>query len=230
MKRPRHIAIIMDGNGRWAQERKFPRIAGHRAGVEKVREIIKAAIEFKIPHLTLYAFSQENWKRPRSEIRFLMELLDHFLEKEARTLIREGIRFRAIGHLEELPKGIENKLLTLMRESRDNRRLMLNVALNYGSRQEIVDAAKRLLSANINKDELDEKIFSRYLYTAGIPDPDLLIRTSGEMRLSNFLLWQCSYSEIYISKKYWPDFTREDLWEAISEFGERERRFGAVRS
>lgn len=235
-KAPYHIAIIMDGNGRWAQERKLPRIMGHRAGVRSVREVVKACAELQIPYLTLYAFSQENWKRPRSEINQLMGLLNHFLEAELRTLVRQGIRFMAIGRLEALPARVRQKINRLSEKTRDGKRMTLVLALNYGSRGEIVDAAKRLFKdrmrhngADHEIEKLNEGTFSEYLYTAGLPDPDLLIRTSGEMRLSNFLLWQCSYSEIVISKKYWPDFGRQDLIEAVREFSERERRFGAVR-
>lgn len=225
--------MIMDGNGRWAEERGLPRIMGHRAGVETVREIVKACAEFKVPYLTLYAFSQENWKRPQQEVSLLMELLEHFLDAELQTLRRERVRFLAIGSIRALPKKIQDKIQKLEDATRDHERLTLVVALNYGSRQEIVDAAQKILEeARRGKapETLDEAAFSEYLYTAGMPDPDLLIRTSGEMRLSNFLLWQCSYSEIYISKKYWPDFGREDLAEAIRAFGERERRFGAIRA
>ena len=234
-KLPRHIAIIMDGNGRWAKDRGLPRIMGHRSGAEAVREVVKACAEIKVPYLTLYAFSQENWKRPPQEVALLMELLEHFIESERARLIKEGIAFRTIGRTEALPPAVRKKIQRLEDDTREGRNLVLIVALNYGSRGEITDAARSLLrecAAGRLKpegiDALNEKEFARHLYTAGIPDPDILIRTSGEMRLSNFLLWQCSYSEIYISKKYWPDFGRDDLIEAVREFGERERRFGAI--
>jgi undecaprenyl diphosphate synthase len=232
---PRHIAIIMDGNGRWAQERHLPRIMGHRAGVKAVREAVKGCIELGVPYLTLYAFSQENWKRPRPEVTRLMQLLDRFLDSELASLVRQKIRFRAIGRLEALPPAVQAKVGKVTERTAGFRRLTLVIALNYGSRREIVDAARsvwrHLAEGKIGPRELerfDEGDFASHLYTAGLPDPDLLIRTSGEMRLSNFLLWQCSYSEIIISKKYWPEFTREDLHEAVREFGQRERRFGAV--
>lgn len=239
-KLPRHIAVIMDGNGRWAQERKLPRIMGHRAGVKAVRELVKSCGELGIAYLTLYAFSQENWKRPRREVDLLMELLNHFMDEESSTIIKERIRFLVIGRIEALPEHIQKKIADLTRRTEGFDRLNLIIALNYGARREIVDAAKNLMKDIVKRggdassleagiDSIDEETFSRYLYTAGIPDPDMLIRTSGELRLSNFLLWQCSYSEIWISKKYWPDFGREDLLEAVRDFGERERRFGAVR-
>lgn len=234
-KLPRHIAIIMDGNGRWAKERGQPRIMGHRAGAEAVREAVKACAEIKVPYLTLYAFSQENWKRPQQEVSLLMELLERFIGSERARLIKEGVAFRAIGRIDQLPPSVRDKVRQLEEDTREGRNLTLTVALNYGSRGEIVDAARSLLRDCAqgrmkpeDAEALTEGQFARHLYTAGIPDPDILIRTSGEMRLSNFLLWQCSYSEIMISKKYWPDFGREDLVEAIREFGERERRFGAI--
>ena len=234
-KLPRHIAIIMDGNGRWAKSRHLPRIMGHRAGVDAVREVVKASIEIGVPYLTLYAFSQENWKRPQQEVGLLMELLEHFLEAELATLIRERIRFQTIGRIDALPENVRIKIAKVRNLTKDFNRLTLVIALNYGSRGEIVDAARRIArdyaagkGPTADPASLDETAFEKYLYTDGIPDPDMLIRTSGEMRLSNFLLWQCSYSEICISKKFWPDFGRQDLIEAVQEFGERERRFGAI--
>ncbi len=236
-KTPTHVAIIMDGNGRWARQKGLPRIAGHRAGVETVREAVKAAIEMKIPVLTLYAFSQENWKRPKEEVSMLMGLLDLFLRKELDELRREGVRLHVIGRLEGLPANIARQLTQAATATRANDRLVLNLALNYGSRQEILDAVARLLeevrrdpSAFGDPAALTEELFSSYLYTHGLPDPDLLIRTSGEMRLSNFLLWQLSYAEIYITKKFWPDFRREDFRKAVRAYAKRERRFGDVRA
>jgi undecaprenyl diphosphate synthase len=231
-KLPRHIAIIMDGNGRWAQSRGLPRIMGHRAGVDTVREIVKECAELRIPFLTLYAFSQENWKRPPQEVKLLMELLEHFLDAEKALLIQERVSFRSIGRVDALPAGVQAKIRALEQATAGFDRLTLVVALNYGARGEIIDATRRIAAdaaaKRIVPEQIDESMLENNLYTSGLPDPDILIRTSGEMRLSNFLLWQCSYSELFISKKYWPEFTREDLREAVREFGERERRFGAI--
>ena len=234
-KIPQHVAIIMDGNGRWAQAKGLPRVAGHKAGVETVREVVKAAIESGVPILTLYAFSQENWKRPKEEIAVLMNLLDYFLDQEIKNLQKEGVRFRAIGRVEQLPASILAKLNQAIASTAANEKLILNIALNYGSRTEILDAVRSLLSEVDRHPEwkngvgaLSEAVFSERLYTKGLPDPDLLIRTSGEMRLSNFLLWQLSYAEIYITNKYWPDFKKDDFVQAIEEYSRRERRFGDV--
>ena len=232
---PRHVAIIMDGNGRWAKQRGLPRVAGHRAGVKSVREVVKASIDLGIPVLTLYAFSQENWKRPQAEVSVLMELLDYFLNKEIKNLQKQGVRFRAIGRVEALPPPVLKKLEEAVRSTKDNTKLVFNIALNYGARTEILDAVRVILKeARVNPShlngfpELTEEYFAERLYTKGLPDPDLLIRTSGEMRLSNFLLWQLSYAEIYITKKYWPDFSKEEYAKAIREYQKRERRFGDV--
>ena len=232
---PRHVAIIMDGNGRWANERGLPRVAGHRAGVKSVREVVKACIDLGIPVLTLYAFSQENWKRPEKEVAVLMELLDYFLNKEIKNLQKQGVRFGAIGRTEALPPTVLKKLREAVDSTSGNSRLIFNIALNYGARTEILDAVREILrEARTNPShlngfsELNEDYFAQRLYTRGLPDPDLLIRTSGEMRLSNFLLWQLSYAEIYITKKYWPDFGRDDFAKAIREYQKRERRFGDV--
>ncbi len=233
---PRHIAIIMDGNGRWAKERGLPRVAGHKAGVETVREIVKASLELGLPILTLYAFSQENWKRPKEEIDVLMDLLDFFIHKEIHRLKKEGVRLMTIGRIEALPAKTLDKVRQAVEATRGNDRLILNIALNYGARTEILDAVGCLL-AEVKENPgrfggngfLTEELFSEYLYTRGLPDPDFLIRTSGEMRLSNFLLWQLSYAEIYITKKYWPDFKKEDFKKAIREYQRRERRFGDVK-
>jgi undecaprenyl diphosphate synthase len=209
---------------------------GHKKGADTVRMVIESCLEWKIPYLTLYAFSQENWKRPKAEIKFLMNLLDHFLEVELESLRKEGVQFRTIGILEALPESSQKKIQRMKDLTAGNQRLVLNVALNYGARSEIVHAAKRLFrdKARLNGDmarsieALDENEFERYLDTAGMPDPDLLIRTSGEMRLSNFLLWQCSYSEFYSSKKLWPEFKKDDFIEAIQDYAKRNRRFGAI--
>jgi undecaprenyl diphosphate synthase len=235
-KIPRHVAIIMDGNGRWAKKRGLPRVAGHQAGVRTVKDIVRAAADLGVPILTLYAFSNENWKRPKEEIDILMQLLDRFIDAEIRTLEKEGVRLRTIGRIEALPPKTLAKVREAERRTAGNDKLVLNIALNYGARTEILDAVSRILreakegTAWTNGAPLTEKAFSEYLYTAGLPDPDLLIRTSGEMRLSNFLLWQLSYAEIYITKKLWPDFKKPDLVEALREYAKRERRFGDIGS
>lgn len=223
----------MDGNGRWATERGLPRVAGHQAGVHTVREIVRASVEAGVPVLTLYAFSQENWKRPKEEVGVLMDLLDHFIVRELADLERQGVRLMTIGRVEVLPPRTLEKIRDAVRRTASNDRLTLVIALNYGARVEILDAVNGLLKEAATDPELcsrgvDERAFSERLYTKGLPDPDLLIRTSGEMRLSNFLLWQLSYTEIYITKKYWPDFTREDYYDALREYATRERRFGDV--
>lgn len=227
---PRHVAIIMDGNGRWAQERGLPRIRGHQKGVESIREILKAAIALRIQYLTLYAFSKENWARPKPEVEFLMNLLGEYLDSELDQMNVQGIRLQVIGKMEDLPEFIRKKIERNIERTRGNTALTLNLALSYSSRLEILEALRRLCgevaSGRLAPEAIDEACFSNRLYTAGIPDPDLLIRTSGEMRVSNFLLWQISYTEIYVSDKYWPDFHREDFEKAIEEFGKRERRFG----
>ena len=229
---PKHIAIIMDGNGRWARRRGLPRTLGHRAGIKSVRRVVEACVELKISVLTLYAFSMENWKRPQREIDMLMRLLSEFLEKEIEEMNEHNIRFTAIGRTEALPDFVQQRLERTVRATAKNTGLVLNLALNYGGRTEIVDAVRQIASEakddSLKPEEITEEFFSRYLYTRALPDPDLLIRTSGEMRVSNFLLWQISYSEIYVTKKFWPDFTKKDLEEAIREFQRRERRFGAT--
>jgi len=231
-KIPKHIAIIMDGNGRWAKERGLDRTAGHRQGIKRVKEIVKAAGELGVKAVTLFAFSTENWQRPKNEINMLMRTLARFLESEIAQLQKNDIRLVVIGRSEPLPRYIQDKISQAQERTKDNRGLVLVLALNYGARQEIVDAAKRFASAvsdgSCRADELDVEKFSGYFYTAGLPEPDLLIRTSGEMRLSNFLLWQLSYAELYFPEKYWPDFTKEDLKKAIGVYQKRERRFGKV--
>jgi undecaprenyl diphosphate synthase len=220
----------MDGNGRWAQARRLPRIFGHRAGAEAVRRIVEACRELGVPHLTLYAFSWENWARPTGEITDLMRLLEEFIVKEIPRLQEHGIRVRAIGRLGELPAGTQQQLRRLREATAGGGGMTLTLALSYGGRQEIVDAARRLAedvqAKHLSPEQIDEAAFAGQLYTAGLPDPDLVIRTSGEQRLSNFLLWQTSYAELYTCEKAWPDFTRADLERAIAEFQRRERRFG----
>ena len=229
---PKHIAIIMDGNGRWARQRGLPRTMGHRAGIKAVRRVVEACVELKISVLTLYAFSIENWRRPKTEVNTLMRLLAEFLEKEIKEMNENHIRFTAIGRLHELPDFVQKRLLRTIEATAHNQGLVLNLALNYGGRSEIVDAVKKMAykvkENGLRPEEIDETFFSQFLYTRDLPDPDLLIRTSGEMRISNFLLWQISYSEIVVTRKLWPDFTKEDLKRAIEEFQTRERRFGAA--
>ncbi|MEI6831600.1 MAG: isoprenyl transferase [Candidatus Omnitrophota bacterium] len=229
---PKHIAFIMDGNGRWAKERGLARTAGHRQGIKRVKEIIRGAGELGIEVVTFFTFSTENWDRPKKEIDMLMRYLGKFLDSEIKELERNNMRFQVIGQNEPLPKIIQKKIQAAQNRTKDNTGLVVVLALNYGSRQEIVDAAKGFATSVLKDNALLEQvtceIFSRYFYTADLPDPDLLIRTSGEMRISNFMLWQLSYAELYFSNKYWPDFTIDELKEAISDFKKRERRFGGI--
>lgn len=230
---PRHLAIIMDGNGRWALRRGLPRVAGHRAGVEALRETVKACLEWGIEILTVYAFSTENWKRPREEVDTLMELLVEYLRKEVKELNQQGVRIGAIGRLHELPIEAQQELARARELTAGNQRLLLNLALNYGGRAELVDAccavAQDILQGKLKLEQIDEEVLSRYLYTAGLPDPDLLIRTAGEMRFSNFLLWQSAYTELWVTPILWPDFRREDLLVALHDYARRERRFGGLK-
>jgi undecaprenyl diphosphate synthase len=226
---PRHIAVIMDGNGRWANRRNLPRAAGHKAGVEPVRMTVETCSRLGVEVLTLYAFSVENWKRPRAEVDTLWRLLRVYIRKELPELMRNGVRLRAIGRLEALPPAARRELLAAVEATSGNRRLLVNLAINYGGRTEIVDAVNAAL-ANGDCAPITEDIVERYLYTAGLPDPDLVIRTSGEMRVSNFLLWQVAYSELYVTDTLWPDFRRSDLLQAIAEYQRRDRRFGGLRA
>ena len=225
---PRHIAVIMDGNGRWAAQRHLPRVEGHRAGIESVRDVVESSARIGIQVLTLYAFSVENWKRPASEISTLMSLLKRYLRLELNTLLRNDIRFRVIGRAEELAPDIRRELSAAEEKTAANGGMQFNIALNYGGRAEIVEAAKRLVASGARADELDETRFAEFLYTAGQPDPDLLIRTSGEMRLSNFMLWQAAYSEFVFSDVLWPDIDRRDLWRAVETYARRDRRYGSA--
>jgi len=229
-KLPQHIAIIMDGNGRWAKSKNKERFFGHQEGVESVRVITETAAELGIKFLTLYAFSKENWNRPQEEVDMLMELLVLSLEREVATFNKNSIRLSAIGDLENLPEKSRTTLKRVISETSSNTRLTLVLALNYSARWEIFNAAKQMAldfkSGDIEKDHINENIFINYLTTNNIPDPELLIRTSGEYRISNFLLWQLAYTELYFSKKYWPDFRKDDFYEAIIDFQGRERRFG----
>ncbi|MBM3246119.1 MAG: isoprenyl transferase [Candidatus Omnitrophica bacterium] len=229
---PKHVAIIMDGNGRWAKEKGLPRTAGHRAGIDRIKEIVNAARELGIQAITFFAFSTENWSRPKTEVNMLMRSLGNFLERQIKDLDKDNIRFRVIGREHPLPKYLLAKIKESENKTKDNNGLTVVLALNYGARQEIIDAVKKLssraLGGKTDLNDLEAEDFGRYLYTAGLPDPDLLIRTSGEMRISNFLLWQLSYAELYFPRVYWPDFKKEDLEEAIEVYQKRERRFGGI--
>jgi undecaprenyl diphosphate synthase len=225
---PQHVAIIMDGNGRWAEARGLPRAAGHRAGTENLRRVLRATVEFGVPILTIYAFSTENWSRPSTEVRALMMLLEHVLDREVQDLHESGIQIRHIGRKEGLSSRIVAKIAQAERLTRDNERLVLNVAFNYGGRAEIVDAVKAIIAEGIPADDVDEDIISEHLATAGLPDPDLVIRTGGDMRLSNYLIWQAAYAEFYSTPIYWPDFDKEQLFEALASYSSRERRFGGL--
>lgn len=225
---PAHVAVIMDGNGRWAAQRHLPRVEGHRAGIEGVRDTVETAARLGIQVLTLYAFSVENWKRPVSEISTLMMLLKRYLRSELNTLLRNDIRFRVIGRIESLAPDIQDELNLAVQRTASNRGMQFNIALNYGGRAEIVDAVRRVIEAGLRPEDLDEARFAQFLYTAGQPDPDLLIRTSGEMRVSNYLLWQIAYAEIYVTETLWPDFRRCHLLEAVLAYQKRERRYGGI--
>jgi undecaprenyl diphosphate synthase len=225
---PAHVAIIMDGNGRWAAQRRLPRVEGHRAGIDAVRDTVETAARLGIGVLTLFAFSVENWKRPAAEVSTLMLLLKRYLRSELNTLLRNEIRFRVIGRMDELAPDIQDELHTAIERTSKNSGMLFNIALNYGGRAEIVDAARRAIEAGVRPHELTEERFSQFLYTAGQPDPDLLIRTSGEMRVSNYLLWQIAYAEIYVTDTLWPDFRRRHLLEAVLAYQKRERRYGGI--
>jgi undecaprenyl diphosphate synthase len=227
---PRHVAIIMDGNGRWAAARHLPRVEGHRAGIDAVRDTVETSARLGISVLTLYAFSVENWKRPDTEISALMGLLKHYLRAELKSLLRNNIRFRVIGQRERLSRDIREELEAAEARTAANTGMQFNIALSYGGRAEIVDAVRRAMSSGLAPDALDESTFASYLYTAGQPDPDLMIRTSGEMRVSNFLLWQIAYAEIWVTDALWPDFRARHLFEAILDYQKRDRRYGAINS
>jgi undecaprenyl diphosphate synthase len=234
MKIPRHLAIIMDGNGRWAESQGLPRVRGHEAGADSVREIVRASREIGVEVLTLYSFSTENWRRPQDEVTALMGLLKRYVLKERREILDNGIRLRAIGQIKRLPMFVRLPLNALIHESRNNKRMVLNLALSYGARAETVsamqDIARRVAGGSLSPDQINEELVSSALSTAGLPDPDLVIRTSGEYRLSNFLLWQVAYAELYVTDVPWPDFRRPSLEEAFRSFGSRERRFGKTGS
>ena len=225
---PRHVAIIMDGNGRWAKEKGLSRVSGHRAGVETLRRILPAAVELGIEMLTLYAFSTENWNRPRAEVRALMVLMERTIDGELNELSKCGVRVRHVGGTEGLPRRLVAKIERAQRATEHNDRLLVNVAFNYGGRADIVQAVQRLIAEGVPAERVDEEAIDRRLWTDGLPEPDLIIRTAGEMRLSNFLIWQAAYSEFYSTTAYWPDFDRSELERALLDYQRRERRFGAL--
>lgn len=225
---PQHIAVIMDGNGRWARQRGLPRLAGHRAGTENIRAIVAEADTIGVRYLTLYAFSTENWNRPSLEVQGLMQILSDFIDRETRNLHEQHVRLRHLGRLEGLNPQLARKVTYAVDLTRANTGLTLAIAFNYGGRADIVDAVRRMLAAGISADQIDEEQIGAYLSTTGMPDPDMVIRTSGERRLSNFLIWQAAYSEYWVTPVFWPDFRPEHLHQAIGEYGRRERRFGGL--
>ena len=226
---PRHVAVIMDGNGRWAKKRKLPRIEGHRAGSKSVREIVETCARLGIKFLTLYAFSKENWKRPKKEVATLWKLLEEYLKKQDKVLVKNQFRLKVIGQREAIPLSVKRELERVEELTKDNNNLTIILALNYGGRDEIVDAVRKICEEkDFDMNSLDEEGFSQYLYTNHFPDPDLLIRTSGELRVSNFLLWQIAYSEIWFTKVFWPDFRKKQMLQALVDYQKRERRFGDI--
>lgn len=230
IKIPYHLAIIMDGNGRWAKARGLPRLAGHRAGTENLRRILRACVDLGIKVLTIYAFSTENWERPETEVRGLMTILERVIDRELKDLNRNGVQIRHIGRTEGVSERLRKKIRQALETTAHNDRLILNVAFNYGGRAELVDAIRKMIADGVPADQVDEALVSKYLYTSGLPDPDLIIRTSGELRVSNFLLWQSAYSEYYVTPTYWPDFDRNELIKALEQYSRRERRFGGLAS
>jgi undecaprenyl diphosphate synthase len=227
-RNPVHVAIIMDGNGRWALARGLPRLAGHRAGTDNLRRIIEACVEFGVQYLTIYAFSTENWGRPIEEVNGLMRILEDVIDRELRELHKQGVQLRHIGRLERLKPSLREKVLKAIEVTKNNDRLVLNVAFNYGGRDEIVQAIQHIIQDGLTAEEITSEVVNRYLYTAGVPDPDLIIRTSGELRVSNFMIWQGAYSEWYITPTYWPDFNKEEFQKALEEYKHRDRRYGRV--
>ena len=229
-KIPQHVAMIMDGNGRWAIQRGLPRLAGHKAGTENLRRVIRATVEFGVKYLTIYAFSTENWGRPAEEVNGLMLILQNVIDRELNELHKEGVQLRHIGRLERLDPAIQKKVLHAIELTKNNDRLILNVAFNYGGRDEIVNAIQNIIKDGIPAEEVTDELVNRYLFTAGVPDPDLIIRTSGELRVSNFLIWQAAYSEWYITPTFWPDFDKNEYRRALETFANRDRRYGKVSS
>ncbi len=225
---PTHVAVIMDGNGRWAARRGLPRLAGHRAGTENLRRVIRACVEFGVKYLTLYAFSTENWGRPKEEVEGLMHILEDVIDRELAELNQEGVQLRHIGHLDALTPMLREKVRKAIEMTRNNDRLVLSLAFNYGGRDEIVCAIREIIDEGIPSEEVTPEVVSQHMFTAGVPDPDLIIRTSGEMRISNFLIWQGAYAEWYVTPAYWPDFGREQLYQSLLEYSRRERRYGRV--
>ena len=225
---PTHIAIIMDGNGRWALSHGLPRLAGHRAGTENLRRVIEACIEFNIQYLTLYAFSTENWGRPEEEVQGLMGIVEDVIDRELQELHDQGVQLRHIGRLDRLNPALRDKVIHAVEYTRQNTRLVLNIAFNYGGRDEIVCAVQRIIQDGVKAEDVSDELINSYLFTASVPDPDLIIRTSGELRGSNFLIWQGAYSEWYFTPTYWPDFDREELRKALAEFSRRRRRYGGL--
>jgi undecaprenyl diphosphate synthase len=225
---PRHVAIIMDGNGRWAISRGLPRLAGHRAGTENLRRVIRSTVEFGIKYLTIYAFSTENWGRPPEEVQGLMRILEDVIDRELNELNKEGVQLRHIGRLERLAPTLQEKVMEAVELTKNNERLIMNIAFNYGGRDEIVQAIQRIIKDRVPAQEVTDELVGQYLYTAGVPDPDLIIRTSGELRVSNFLIWQAAYSEWYITPTFWPDFDKEEYRRALEAFANRDRRYGGV--
>jgi undecaprenyl diphosphate synthase len=220
--------MIMDGNGRWALSRGLPRMAGHKAGTENLRRVIRATAEFGIKYLTIYAFSTENWGRPPEEVRGLLTILEDVIDRELNELHKEGVQLRHLGRLEQLSPMLQEKVLDAVELTKNNDRLILNIAWNYGGRDEIVQAIQRMMKDGVASDKVTDELVSQYLYTAGVPDPDLIIRTSGELRISNFLIWQSAYSEWYVTPTYWPDFDKEEFRRALETYGQRDRRYGGV--
>ena len=228
LKIPAHIAIIMDGNGRWAAARGLPRLEGHRAGTENLRQIIRACVELGVKYLTLYAFSTENWGRPKEEVNGLLTILESVIDHELNELNAEGVRIVHVGRLEAMPKKIRQKVCQSMEKTRNNEKLVLNIAWTYGGRDEIVCALQEIVKAGIPAEKINEEVITQHLFTHGSPDPDLIIRTSGEMRVSNFLIWQSAYAEWYFTPTLWPDFNKEELKKAIDNYSHRKRRFGKL--
>jgi undecaprenyl diphosphate synthase len=225
---PKHVAIIMDGNGRWARGRGLPRLAGHRAGTENIRRIVRACVEFGVKYLTVYAFSTENWTRPDPEVQGLMRILAEVIERETPELHREGVRILHLGHMENVPVSLQQAIGRSLELTKNNERLYLSVCFNYGGRDDVVRAVRKMVEEGLKPEEITEEAISQHLFTCKLPDPDLIIRTAGEMRLSNFLIWQAAYAEYYSTPTYWPDFGRESLQEALIEYSRRKRKFGGI--
>jgi undecaprenyl diphosphate synthase len=228
MARPNHVAIIMDGNGRWAKKRGLPRLAGHQAGLDRIRPVVKTLLNHRVKYLTIFSFSSENWSRPEEEVQGLLNLLETTIDAESEKLHRQGVKMRHLGRLFELPEGVQSAVQRACELTRNNNRMVLSFAWNYGGRIEIVDAARRLIEEKIPSSEIDEQVFADHLYTAGMPEVDLMIRTGGELRISNFLLWQAAYAEYYFTKVLWPDFTPGQVERALAAYASRKRRFGGL--